>query len=403
MNEDNENNSTNDLNNQNEINMEEVVNIEPSFSTIGQYLKSKREERNLTLKIISQQTKIHIGLLEYLENDELDRLPSKTYVRGFVKSAAKILNLNQNEALQILEDTYKAKEPKKEQKIYHAPSQENRINSNLNNSNIFNTENLKSIFLNYSLTVLKFGLFITVIIVLGINLKNYISNSKDDAKNAPNIVISSLNQRPKSTPKVKKEETVNPEVKKEEPLQINLIQPSKTPGVVTETATKKDLVVNDVTLKATAPSEKQFTIENTLSKDEMDVYLPGRFRVAPTKGIETVFVNATEGDSWITYKIDEKEIKKFVLRQGRTVFMRGNNIRLFLGNTKNVKVFYNNQFINLNAKNGTKNLVFPEELKTKYLSPLFIFQKDGSAVTSDQAAKESTKESKETKPVTPVR
>jgi hypothetical protein len=216
-------------------------------------------------------------------------------------------------------------------------------------------------------------------------------------------VISSLNQRPKSTPKIKKEESQNTTVKKDEPLQINLIQAGKTPGAVVESTTKKELVVNDVTLKPTAPTEKQFTVENSLSKDEMDVYLPGRFRVAPTKDIETVFVNATEGDSWITYKIDEREIKKFVLRQGRTVFMRGSNIRLFLGNTKNVKVFYKNQYINLNAKNGTKNLVFPEELKTKYLSPLFIFQKDGSAVTSDQAAKESAKETKDAKVVTPAR
>jgi cytoskeletal protein RodZ len=398
MNDDNENIS----NQQTEINMEEVVNITPILGTIGQYLKNKREERNLSLKTISQQTKIHIGLLEHLEKDELDKLPSKTYVRGFVKSAAKILSLNPEEALKVLEDTYKVKEPKKEQKIYHAPAQENKIHSNLNN-NIFNTENLKSIFINYSLTALKFGLFITVIIVLGINLKTYISNSKDDAKNNPNIVISSLNQRPKSTPKIKKEESQNTTVKKDEPLQINLIQAGKTPGAVVESTTKKELVVNDVTLKPTAPTEKQFTVENSLSKDEMDVYLPGRFRVAPTKDIETVFVNATEGDSWITYKIDEREIKKFVLRQGRTVFMRGSNIRLFLGNTKNVKVFYKNQYINLNAKNGTKNLVFPEELKTKYLSPLFIFQKDGSAVTSDQAAKESAKETKDAKVVTPAR
>jgi len=393
MNDINENNSNEELNNQNEVNMEEVVNISPNFNSIGHYLKSKREERNLTLKIISQQTKIHIGLLEYLENDELDKLPSKTYVRGFIKSAARILNLNQDEALKILEETYQAREPKKEQKIYHAPSQENRINSNLNNNNIFNTENLKSIFLNYSLTVLKFGLFATVIIVLGINLKNYVSNSKEDSKNAPNIVISSLNQRPKSAPKVKKEETVTTEAKKEEPLQINLIQAGKTPGATLETAPKNELTVNDVKLKATAPTEKQFAADNSLSKDEIDVYLPSRFRVAPTKGIETVFVNATEGDSWITYKIDDREIKKFVLRQGRTVFMRGSNIRLFLGNTKNVKVFYNNQHINLNAKNGTKNIVFPEELKTKYLSPLFIFQKDGNVVTSDQVAKEAQPES----------
>jgi cytoplasmic iron level regulating protein YaaA (DUF328/UPF0246 family) len=66
--------------------------------------------------------------------------------------------------------------------------------------------------------------------------------------------------------------------------------------------------------------------------------------------------------------------------------MRGEKIRLFIGNTKTLKIFYNNKLISL--KGGTtKNLVFPEELKTKYMSPLFVFQKDGSVVTSDEYIK----------------
>lgn len=66
--------------------------------TIGQLLKTKREARGLNLKTISQQTKVLIGLLEHLENDDLEKLPSKTYVRGFVKSTAKILGINQQQA-----------------------------------------------------------------------------------------------------------------------------------------------------------------------------------------------------------------------------------------------------------------------------------------------------------------
>lgn len=63
--------------------------------TIGRLIKIKREEKNLSLKVISQQTKIHIGLLENLEADQFDKLPSKTYVRGFIKSTSKILNMDQ--------------------------------------------------------------------------------------------------------------------------------------------------------------------------------------------------------------------------------------------------------------------------------------------------------------------
>ena len=77
--------------------------------TIGRLIKNKREERGLSLKTISQQTKIHIGLLENLEADRLDKLPSKTYVRGFIKSTAKILGLDQEFALHLLDLAYDKK------------------------------------------------------------------------------------------------------------------------------------------------------------------------------------------------------------------------------------------------------------------------------------------------------
>jgi hypothetical protein len=95
-----------------------------------------------------------------------------------------------------------------------------------------------------------------------------------------------------------------------------------------------------------------------------------------------VFLNAADGDSWITYKVDKSDIKKYVLRQGRTVFIHGEVVRLFLGNTKTIKVFYNKNLISFKEKSGTRNLVFPESLKAQYPDPLFIFQKDGTVITS---------------------
>lgn len=390
-----------------ESNANEIIAATEAKTTIGELIRVKREERNLTLKVISQQTKIHIGLLEHLEKNELDKLPSKTYVRGFVKSTAKVLGINQDYALDILDQTYNLKKPVKEQRIYHAPPVENKIHSNLNNG-AFNPENLKSIVASYSLTVLKFAIFGAVVIVLGINLKNYFLNSSEDSKVKLPVVLTTMHQRSKPVAKVATpNKTTEEEAKEEKPMTINLIQdkkneivtttaaiPSSTPSAtptnvaVANTVKKLEVVATDVKTKAPT-GDIQFAYDNSLSKDEYDVYLPARFRVSPTKGQEQIFVNATEGDSWITYKVDDKEIKKYVLRQGRTVFMRGANIRLFVGNTKNVKVFHNNKFINLNAKSGMKNLVFPDELRNKFSTPLFVFQKDGTVVTSDQYMKEN--------------
>lgn len=367
---------------------------EIEFRTIGELFKSKRISKDLNLKVISQQTKIHIGLLESLEEDRLDKLPSKTYVRGFVKACAKILSYDQEYALLLLDKTYEEKMPKKEEKVYHAPANDNKIERNINKKGFFSSLNIKSIFLSYSLAFLKYGILLTIIIVVGINLKNYLQTSDDNAKNKFNISVTSLQHRPKKKVAEKKPE-VKAEIKSEEPIQINLISDAKTPPNQT-LQTSKEIIVKDVKLSPAEnkPLVSQFQKDSSLSKDEIDVYLPSRFRVTPPKGEEILFINATEGDSWLTYKIDNRDIQKFVLRQGRTVFMRGKNIRVFIGNTKNVKLFHNNQPVSLTDKKGTTNIVLPEELKSKYMTPLFIFQKDGSAVTSDEFVKTQEAQSK---------
>ena len=49
-----------------------------------------------------------------------------------------------------------------------------------------------------------------------------------------------------------------------------------------------------------------------------------------------------------------------------------------------------------------KNLVFPEEMKTKFMSPLFVFQKDGTVVTSEDYVKTGQKDHPATKEPLPI-
>ena len=77
---------------------------------IGSFLKKKRETENITIEEVAHKTKINLNILKHLEANELDKLPNKTYVKGFVKSVTKLLNIDQQEALEVLEKTY---EPEK--------------------------------------------------------------------------------------------------------------------------------------------------------------------------------------------------------------------------------------------------------------------------------------------------
>lgn len=380
-------------NNTDETKTEETNPIEPMHEapvhvdesmTIGRLVRTKREEKGLSLKVISQQTKIHIGLLECLEADQFDKLPSKTYVRGFIKSTSKILGMDQEFALHLLDMAYAKKENKTATAI---PNKEMRTETARNTlSAIASTplETVKSVTASSSLFLAKAAVVVLIVGVVGFNVKNFMEKSSEETETKLPEVLTTLHKKKDPAPKPAPKPVVL-EPKIEEPIQVNLIQDKNQKNT--------DVTVNDINLKTISIGEKQYVEDTSMSEADQKELLPAKYRIQPVKGTETVFINATEGESWLTYKVDDKDIKKFVLRQGRTLFLSGKVIRLFLGNTHSLKVFYNNKLINLNAtnKSGVKNLVIPEELKTKYLSPLFVFQDDGTVVTSDDFLKENQK------------
>ena len=355
--------------------------VEPS---IGELLRSKREQRDMTLKNISQQTKIHVGLLEHLEKDELTKLPSKTYVRGFVKSAAKILGINQEVALSALENTYN-RQNKNEKK--QSPSYEMRNETARNTlTSMAGTplETVKSVTAYSTHFLAKVFVALLFIGVIGFNIKNLFEKTVDDHLKLPEVFTTNP-QRTKAAPKPVApkpiEKTAQEQLDLNSPIQVNIIQNKK------DLNQKTELKINDVSLKTISPVEKQFTEDNSLPAEKLEEIFPSRYKVQVVKGTENVYINAVDGDSWITYKIDDKDIKKYVLRQGRSVFLRGEKIRLFIGNTKLIKIFYNNKLISLSGKSAIKNLVFPEVMKSKFMSPLFVFQKDGTVLTSEEFIK----------------
>lgn len=357
--------------------------IEAPATSIGELLRGRREEKGLNLKTISQQTKIHMGLLEHLENNELAKLPSKTYVRGFVKSAAKILGIDQELALTVLEATYNRDQKVGKKEVPNYEMRNEAARNTLSAIAATPLETVKSVTASSTAFLAKIAVGVFILGIIGFNVKNLIDRSAEERLKLPQV-LSTHHQKSATTQKAAVKEVPKVEVKEEvvpDPIQVNIIQDKK------DTAPKTDITVNDVNLKAISLGEKQFTEDNSMPAEKIDEIFPSRYKVRVTKGIENVYVNAVDGDSWITYKVDDKEIKKYVLRQGRSVFLRGENIRLFLGNTKAVKVFYNNKLVNLNTKTGVKNIVLPEELKTKYMAPLFVFQKDGTVLTSDDYVK----------------
>src|SRR4051812_35609578 len=73
---------------------------------LGDYLKQKRVDKNFTLEKLSQKTKISVNILKALEANDFGALPSAAYIKGFVTSYVKVLNIPLDEAINKMEYTY---------------------------------------------------------------------------------------------------------------------------------------------------------------------------------------------------------------------------------------------------------------------------------------------------------
>ena len=62
--------------------------------TIGQQLKNAREARSLTFNKVTQATHIQARLLEAMEADDFESLPSPVQARAFLRLYVKFLELN---------------------------------------------------------------------------------------------------------------------------------------------------------------------------------------------------------------------------------------------------------------------------------------------------------------------
>ena len=68
----------------------------PSAS-FGEMLKRERELRDVSLREISQETRINVRFLEALEQDRFEQLPSGIYTRNFIRAYARHLGLSEDE------------------------------------------------------------------------------------------------------------------------------------------------------------------------------------------------------------------------------------------------------------------------------------------------------------------
>jgi cytoskeletal protein RodZ len=75
------------------------------ISGLGALLRSERENRGLSHEQLAQITRLRKRFLEALENEEWENLPPSVFVKGFIRSYAKALGLDEGKLLDLYKST----------------------------------------------------------------------------------------------------------------------------------------------------------------------------------------------------------------------------------------------------------------------------------------------------------
>jgi cytoskeleton protein RodZ len=412
---------------------------------IGDYLRSKREAMGAELIQISEKTKININVLRRLEDTDFDNLPNKAYIRGFVTNYVKYVKGDIQEALSVLDLSYKEylghdlevhedslEDSQTTNIVEKLPDPElkktfGKIPQSIEPSPIALVfEKISKIVTNKNFILPAIGvLFVSGLVM---SIYNYIDQKIEEngavaeqtqEADAPQMVEEGIKGKDASLFLLEKAKKLKKNVVKEEPKVEETAQATSTTEETPATTTSADvdnidklveqmreaglLVQRPVDLRdskvireKTEEDEGNYPYvkftrirngnlfdieENSPDLENFEIF-PELARKAFNPAKQNVFINATDGDSWLTFKLENKEVKSLILRQGKMLFLQADQIQLFMGNANVTKIFYNNQKTKITTRSGVKSLIFPEENATNYELPLFAANKKGVLYTS---------------------
>ncbi len=69
--------------------------------SFGQYLKKARKDKQISLEAVANAIKIQAKLVEHIENEEHDKLPTAVFVKGFLRAYADFVGVDKDKTMQF--------------------------------------------------------------------------------------------------------------------------------------------------------------------------------------------------------------------------------------------------------------------------------------------------------------
>ncbi len=386
--------------------------------SLGSFLEALRKQKGLEKEDLCALTKINLRVLTALENNDIHSLPPRPYVKGFVQNLCRALGGDAKKGRELLDILYnnrevalpstsfgKSEEANRdfqeqktylEQKIDNLEGNETLPHGKGNRIKkkgiwkVLETFGRRKIWI--PLLVIIFLIWsgakvISIVQEYSMTLPQQNAQSElppNSSSSAKQELSDKLLGEAKGLRKNLEEESlkrIGPSISELAlPKADDLAEPEEP--TQTETTSDSDELFKEV--KFQPIRGPLYGLSSDSERLDPPSLLPKEYRGLVTGDQHYVYIVAEEESSWLSYKVDDQKVKRFVLDQGNTLLLKGSEIVLFMGNVNGSVVFYDNQVVETSSTTGVKSFVFPPEATKNYELPLFIQGSDGKIYSAKE-------------------
>ncbi len=319
-----------------------------TFEELGNILRIGREKQGLSIEDVANRLKISARVLRAVEAADMASLPHCVYVRGFVMSYARLLDLDTAELLSV-EELYDPSEDPSSQ-----DPQLVSVRKPLGRGTV--------IFILLLCLCLAGGGLAWVY-----RDADLFSKIKTDhlttAQPAPSATMPEKSELPKEVEEVKPK--TSSEVQEVKPVEqaVN-IENKEQSNEVEQVARPVNQEATNITLQEDAPEEDTVTInteqENVSQSQGSNTEASSAGQALALDGPNRVIITAV-AECWVHSIADDSDTRQFSLRSGDTFALTfSDTLTLKLGNAGGVRIRYNGEETPVPGRDGeVKTITFP--------------------------------------------
>ena len=311
----------------------------------GSYLKSERELRGVTLEELHTKTRIPMHYLQALEKNLFDELPEEVFIRGYIRSFAKVIGANEDEMLSAYIDITKT-----------APSIDTN-NQNISNQNE-STFDPKFIF------ILTFTILFLLGAVWSVNILIRKFNM-DSTKPTPTVLQQKQN---KTKEEFEKSSTARNLETNDTSTTLEKTELPSKPSVIDPEVTSKKPFNSLSTNPIAAFGNPSAMVKDEDTEEKLKLHADETPTVSTENDIPLKLTIKVKDDVWFNIEVDDSPVEDFLLARGsEKIFYGKKQFLLNVGNQNSVDLTLNGTVVNLpsgNKENIVKNFTITSELIT---------------------------------------